>query len=131
MRYEQEEDAKGYDDKAFCRSDESQLPNGVKLAGSRIGSRCRKKGNSSRNALGDTRECFNNGTSQAGTKTQNKKECIQSGEIDPLTLPYLMMTELKFLPTRSGVYFAIEESGQVAYIGQSINIRQRWQSHHV
>src|SRR5262249_22597570 len=31
----------------------------------------------------------------------------------------------------SGIYFAIEEPEQVAYIGQSTNIRQRWQRHHL
>jgi hypothetical protein len=38
-------------------------------------------------------------------------------DINVLALPYIMISELKFLPVCSGVYFAIEESGQVAYIG--------------
>ncbi len=42
-----------------------------------------------------------------------------------------MMSELRYLPTCAGIYFAIEEGGEVAYIGQSLNIRQRWRSHHV
>jgi hypothetical protein len=41
------------------------------------------------------------------------------------------MSELKYLPACSGIYFAIEEPNQVAYIGQSVNIRQRWRAHEV
>jgi hypothetical protein len=42
-----------------------------------------------------------------------------------------MMSELHYLPAIAGIYFAIEEDEEVAYIGQSLNIRQRWRTHHV
>jgi GIY-YIG catalytic domain len=42
-----------------------------------------------------------------------------------------MMSEMHYLPTIAGIYFAIEEDEEVAYIGQSLNIRQRWRTHHV
>jgi hypothetical protein len=38
---------------------------------------------------------------------------------------------MNYLPTCTGIYFALEESGQVGYIGQNINIRQRWRAHDV
>jgi putative transcriptional regulator len=78
-------------------------------------------------------------TGYSGEAIQRRPEKAQArqaeesedGEIDPLSLPYVMMSELRYLPVCSGVYFAIEESGQVAYIGQSVNIRRRWRAHHV
>jgi hypothetical protein len=58
---------------------------------------------------------------------QDKK--IALSEIDPFNLPYLTHSERKKLPTCPGVYFAIDASGQVAYIGQSTNLRKRWRTH--
>lgn len=55
----------------------------------------------------------------------------ESEEVDPFTLPYVMMSELHYLPTCAGIYFAIEETNVIAYIGQSLNIRTRWRAHHV
>lgn len=52
-------------------------------------------------------------------------------QIDLLTLPYVMLSELRYLPTCGGIYFAIEEGGEVAYIGRSLNIRLRWRAHPV
>jgi hypothetical protein len=52
-------------------------------------------------------------------------------QIDPLTLPYAALSESRYLPTCAGIYFAIKEGGEVAYIGQSLNIRHRWRSHPV
>jgi hypothetical protein len=52
-----------------------------------------------------------------------------SKEIDPLALPYVALSETRYLPTCAGIYFAIEEGGAVGYIGQSLNIRLRWRSH--
>lgn len=54
---------------------------------------------------------------------------LKASEIDPLALPYVRMSELIYLPTCSGVYFVIRESGEVIYIGRSVNIRQRWRAH--
>jgi hypothetical protein len=40
---------------------------------------------------------------------------IAISEVDPPLLPYVMMSALKYPPTCSNVYFALEESGLVAY----------------
>jgi GIY-YIG catalytic domain-containing protein len=55
----------------------------------------------------------------------------QRQQIDLLALPYVMLSELAHLPECEGIYFAIEESGELLYVGQSTNIRARWRSHHV
>lgn len=52
-------------------------------------------------------------------------------QLDPRTLPYVALSELRYLPSCAGIYFAIEHSGEVAYIGQSFNICRRWRSHPV
>lgn len=113
------------DRKAICRRDGNQLQDGIELAGSGASARGRKK-NLAHRILGDSKHSTTDGTSEARAETRSKKEEWKESEasqVDPLALPYVMMSELRFLPACSGVYFAIEESGQVAYIGQSINIR--------
>ncbi len=44
-------------------------------------------------------------------------------------LPSIPFAHRRHLPAASGVYFVLEQ-GQCAYVGQSLNIRQRWMSHH-
>jgi hypothetical protein len=73
-----------------------------------------------------------------GYQTNQEEKGAQAGEepesrliIDPLSLPYVMMSEMHYLPTCAGLYFAIEDSQHIAYIGQSRNVCQRWQGHHV
>lgn len=69
-------------------------------------------------------------TTAAKPKAKSKKPAKAKDAIDPLALPYVMMSELRYLPTCAGVYFAIEAGDQVAYVGQSVNIRNRWRRHH-
>lgn len=49
--------------------------------------------------------------------------------INPFSLPHLPLTDLKQLPARPAVYFALKDE-QVLYIGQSVNLQQRWTTHH-
>lgn len=46
------------------------------------------------------------------------------------TLPAVSLENRKRLPQTAGIYFAIDAAGVVQYIGQSINLRQRWASSH-
>jgi len=50
--------------------------------------------------------------------------------IDPLTLPSVVMAERKALPEVPCIYFAIDSTDAIQYIGRSVNPRQRWQNHH-
>lgn len=45
-------------------------------------------------------------------------------------LPSVPLINRKQLPPILGIYFAIDSLGVVQYIGQSINIRNRWVNHH-
>lgn len=55
---------------------------------------------------------------------------IAPNSIDLKTLPALPLSRRKELPQTAGIYFAIDAGGVVQYIGQSINLRQRWLQHH-
>lgn len=77
--------------------------------------------------LGDPDGGADNGKAEEGAETG--EQGIE--EIDPLALPYVAMSELRYLPECAGIYFAIEENNIVAYIGQSVNIYNRWRGHHV
>ena len=41
----------------------------------------------------------------------------------------ILLTDLRRLPERAGVYFAISRTGEILYVGQSQNIRLRWVDH--
>src|SRR5262245_46510521 len=73
--------------------------------------------------VGDTGERAGDGTPAMGRAARWNEESVEEGRaeqsINPLALPYVMMSELRYLPTYAGIYFAIEEGGEVAYIGQS------------
>lgn len=45
-------------------------------------------------------------------------------------LPFVMFSDRKKLPNSPCVYLVLDKSGQVLYIGRSINASQRWESHH-
>lgn len=49
--------------------------------------------------------------------------------IDPLTLPSLPLQERRSLPNCPAIYFVLE-GDCVLYVGRSINLAQRWLSHH-
>jgi len=55
---------------------------------------------------------------------------IEVKNIDPLALPFVPLPDHRLLPEHPSIYFAIDAAGVVQYIGQSINLRQRWSQHH-
>jgi excinuclease UvrABC nuclease subunit len=50
-------------------------------------------------------------------------------EIDVFSLPFVTLDSKKNLPKDSGVYFLIDESNGIRYIGLAINIKNRWAGH--
>ncbi len=50
--------------------------------------------------------------------------------LDPLQLPSVSLTNRKELPTYSTIYFAIDTSDRILYVGQAQNLAERWKSHH-
>jgi GIY-YIG catalytic domain len=55
--------------------------------------------------------------------------------IDPQTieiksLPSISLSQRSQLPATQGIYFVLDASETVQYIGRSINIQQRWLRHH-
>jgi GIY-YIG catalytic domain-containing protein len=58
-------------------------------------------------------------------------DLLKVSEIDPMTLPSLIMSRNQQLPELAGVYFVIDWQDTVIYVGQSHNLRQRWSSHKV
>lgn len=53
---------------------------------------------------------------------------IENIEINKL--PSVDFEDRNQLPEVSGIYFAIDSNDNIQYIGRSININQRWKSHH-
>jgi len=49
-------------------------------------------------------------------------------EVNPKSLPSVSFQEKKYLPTVSGIYLVISDI-EVVYIGQAVNIRDRWKAH--
>jgi len=43
-------------------------------------------------------------------------------------LPFVLLRDRQLLPEEPGIYFVVTK-GRIIYIGQSINIRRRWQTH--
>jgi excisionase family DNA binding protein len=127
------ENQKGATEDAFntrvCGKDERQLPDGAELASG--GSRAGRDGAEIAKRdyiLGHSGDGARNGKAKEGSEAR-RQERLE--EIDPLTLPYVAMSEIPYLPKRAGIYFIIEEGGVVVYIGQSLNIRLRWAGHHI
>jgi hypothetical protein len=58
----------------------------------------------------------------------NARTVIDTTTVDPFTLPYVLMSEMKHLPKCAGIYFAIEQD-EVVYIGKSGNVYHRWKNH--
>lgn len=55
---------------------------------------------------------------------------IELSTINPLALPSLPLKMRSQLPKVPAVYFVIAEDNQIIYIGQSVNLAQRWIHHH-
>lgn len=46
-----------------------------------------------------------------------------------LSLPSVALAENRQLPEKSGVYFAIIDGSQIAYVGATWSFQQRWRAH--
>ncbi|MBD2211890.1 GIY-YIG nuclease family protein [Nostoc linckia FACHB-104] len=55
---------------------------------------------------------------------------INPSTINPLALPSMPLGWKKALPKCACIYFAIDASNQVQYIGQTHNLKTRWINHH-
>ncbi|HLP92218.1 MAG TPA: helix-turn-helix domain-containing protein [Nostocaceae cyanobacterium] len=55
---------------------------------------------------------------------------INPSEIDLKSLPWLPLDAKAAFPKNPAIYFAIDSTGKVQYIGRSVNPRARWQNHH-
>lgn len=54
---------------------------------------------------------------------------MQLAEIDPLTLPSVAIDTRLLLPSVPFVYFCLNRSGEVLYIGKTLNLQNRWRRH--
>ncbi|MGH7999940.1 MAG: helix-turn-helix domain-containing protein [Brasilonema sp.] len=50
--------------------------------------------------------------------------------LNPLTLPFVLIEQKHELPRKTGIYFVLSETGEILYIGKSIDIHDRWRRHH-
>lgn len=55
---------------------------------------------------------------------------IKPESIDLVSLPWLPLEEKAAFPKRPSIYFAIDNLGNVQYIGRSVNTKKRWAQHH-
>ena len=51
---------------------------------------------------------------------------IAPDQINPLDLPFVPLKQRNDLPETPAVYFVISEEAEILYIGQAINLRNRW-----
>ncbi len=51
-------------------------------------------------------------------------------QIKPFDLPSLPLSRKGELPEISAVYFSLSEQGEILYIGQAVNLKNRWLNHH-
>ena len=50
--------------------------------------------------------------------------------LDLKSLPSVALESRSKLPEQSAIYFAIDSLGNIQYIGQTANLKQRWIGHH-
>lgn len=55
---------------------------------------------------------------------------ITPSTVNPLQLPSLPFEWRKALPECPAIYFAIDANNKIQYIGSTVNLKQRWISHH-
>ena len=48
---------------------------------------------------------------------------------DIKNLPSLPFIDKRLLPNKAAVYFIIQETGEILYIGASVRLKQRWEAH--
>jgi hypothetical protein len=68
-------------------------------------------------------------TARRGAETEGEEGNQEM--TDFLSLPFVRLSELSFLPETAGLYFLIDDTESIAYIGESQNIKTRWRSHHL
>ena len=54
---------------------------------------------------------------------------MKISDIDPFSLPSVLLQNRAYLPNTGGVYFVIEKA-LILYIGQTSNLQKRWRTHH-
>jgi DNA-binding XRE family transcriptional regulator len=57
-------------------------------------------------------------------------ELTNLASINPFALPFATIAAKKQMPKISGIYFVVKGKDQILYIGKTINLRSRWESHH-
>ncbi len=129
MEYEQETSA-GDDRQTIRRTDEGELPDGSQLAGSQPSARRRAQAFAGWRVLGDSRHGSKDGASKARAGSENKGD-DKSAILNPRLWPFVEYGRRNLLPAIAGVYCVMSSSGTPLYIGQSVNICQRWQGHHL
>lgn len=55
---------------------------------------------------------------------------INPKSISPYTLPSCLLEARENFPEISCIYFAIDSSGQIQYVGRAVNLRNRWRKAH-
>jgi hypothetical protein len=55
---------------------------------------------------------------------------LEPQSIPLLALPFVPFPEYKRLPRLAAIYFVLNSTGTVLYVGQSINLALRWAGHH-
>ena len=53
-----------------------------------------------------------------------------SRSLDPLQLPSVPLTQRNHVPACSAIYFALDSSNRVLYVGKAKNLASRWKNHH-
>ncbi len=118
------------DDKTIRGKDGSQLSNRAQLARSRACSKSEKTFFSSRRTLGDSRDSATDGASETRACSESK-DASQSTILNPRLWPSVEYGKRNLLPAIAGVYCVMSSGGNPLYIGQSMNICQRWKGHHL
>jgi hypothetical protein len=52
-------------------------------------------------------------------------------DIDVTNLPFVAFADRNQIPHASAVYFVLDETDSVIYVGRSVDIRNRWRGHHL
>lgn len=55
---------------------------------------------------------------------------IKPENLNLSSLPFLALDEKSAFPSQPAIYFCIDRSGKVQYIGQTKNLQARWLQHH-
>jgi hypothetical protein len=118
------------DDKTIRGKDGSQLSNRAQLARSRACSKSEKTFFSGRRTLGDSRDSATDGAPETRAGSESK-DASQNTILNPRLWPFVDYGRRNLLPAIAGVYCVMSSGGNPLYIGQSVNICQRWKGHHL